>query len=58
MADDFKIAVDIMGERVGGRNHRAGLVCLITHSLIDVWEVNSATSDSVGVKDAFAQHFP
>lgn len=36
MADDFRIAVDFTGESVGGRNHRARPVCLLTHKMIDV----------------------
>lgn len=58
MAADFRTAVDVTGERVRGRNHTARLVCLLTHSMIDVWEVNSTTGDSVGVKDVYVQHFP
>jgi len=58
MAADFRTVVGVKGERVGGRNHRARLVCLITPSMIDVHEVNSTTGDSVGVKDGYAQHFP
>lgn len=50
--------MDVTSERVGDRNHRVGLVCLITHLVIDVWEVNCTTSDSVGDKEIYAQHFP
>lgn len=54
MTANCRIAVDVTGGRAGERNQTARLVCFTARSVADIWEANSATSDSVRFRDASA----